>query len=59
MAVLVKCTIGMHRSVAMAEKLAEEVARWKGVKVFCEHLDLNDAIAEMESKGHGPYPKWW
>lgn len=59
MAVLVKCTMGMHRSVAMAEKLAEEVARWKGVKVFCEHLDLNDAIAEMESRGYGPYTKWW
>lgn len=54
-AVLVKSTMGMHRSVVMAEKLAEEVVRWKGVKVFCEHLDLNDAIAEMERRGYGPY----
>lgn len=59
MAVLVKCTMGMHGSVAMAEKLADQVARWKGIKVFCEHLDINDAITEMESRGYGPYTKCW
>lgn len=58
-AVLVKCTAGMHRSVAMAEGLAEEVSRWRGVKVRTEHADLREAVGAMEEKGYGPYIRWW
>lgn len=39
-AVLINCRAGMHRSVAMAEKLAMEVRRWDGFKAECMHLDV-------------------
>lgn len=43
-AVLVNCTAGMHRSVAVAERLARDVegcGRWAGVLVMVEHLDTD------------------
>lgn len=58
-AVLVKCTAGMHRSVAMAERLADEVSGWGGVKVRVQHADLREAVGAMEERGHGPYIRWW
>lgn len=58
-AVGVKCTAGMHRSVAMAERLAEEVSAWRGVKVRVQHLDLREAVGAMEEKGYGPYYRPW
>lgn len=55
-AVLTSCRAGMHRSVAMAERLAKEVSRWHGVRVEnCKHLDLEDSIRSHERRGHGPY----
>lgn len=39
-AVRINCMAGMHRSVAMANRLAEEVSRWDGFKAQCLHLDL-------------------
>lgn len=38
---IVKCMHGMHRSVAMADKLAREVSRWDGVKVSVEYVLLS------------------
>lgn len=58
-AILVKCVRGMHRSVAMAERLAGEVGRWRGVRVSCEHLDLGEAVGGMVERGYGPYRRWW
>ena len=58
-AVLVKCMAGMHRSVAMAERLADEVSRWRNVKVRVQHADLREAVGAMEEKGYGPYIRWW
>lgn len=58
-AVLVKCMAGMHRSVAMVERLADEVSRWRGVKVRTQHADLREAVGAMEEKGYGPYIRWW
>lgn len=57
--VLVKCMQGMHRSVAMAERLADEVRRWRGVLVRCEHLDLGEAVGAMVQRGYGPYRRIW
>lgn len=60
-AVLTSCTAGMHRSVAMAERLAKEVGtlrmvRGRRVRVGgCHHLDLADSIKSHERRGHGPY----
>ncbi len=39
LAVLVSCRMGMHRSVAMAERLSKSVAAM-GYKTSCKHLDL-------------------
>ena len=58
-AVLVKCMAGMHRSVAMAERLADEVSGWRNVKVRVQHADLREAVGAMEEKGYGPYIRWW
>ncbi|MCJ1424117.1 hypothetical protein MMC29_002004 [Sticta canariensis] len=55
-AVLTSCRAGMHRSVAMAERLAQEVGRWHGVRVkTCKHYDLEESIRSHEERGHGPY----
>lgn len=55
-AVLTSCIAGMHRSVAMAERLAREVGRWHGVSVErCRHLDLEDSVRSHERRCHGPY----
>lgn len=35
---IVKCKAGVHRSVAMAEKLAKEVRRWEGVSVDIQYV---------------------
>lgn len=58
-AVGVKCTAGMHRSVAMVERLADEVSAWRGVKVRVQHIDLREAVGAMEQKGYGPYRRPW
>lgn len=43
-AALINCTAGMHRSVAMAERLAIRVRSWDGFKAECLHLDLEKGI---------------
>lgn len=42
-AVLMNCRAGMHRSVAMAERLAGDVEnwRWEGLNAVVEHLDTD------------------
>lgn len=42
-AVVVNCRAGMHRSVAMAERMARRARRWEGggVRVVVEHLDTD------------------
>ena len=45
-AFLINCTLGRHRSVAMAERLAETVGRWGGYRSECLHLDLMKARNE-------------
>lgn len=55
-AVLTSCRAGMHRSVAMAERLAREVGGWHGLRVErCKHYDLEESIRSHEERGHGPY----
>lgn len=46
LAVLVNCRAGMHRSVAMAERLATDMRSWRwdgfeGVNLVVEHLDTD------------------
>lgn len=41
-AVLINCWMGMHRSVAMAERLAKELNSWAGFRAECAHLDLGN-----------------
>ncbi|CAF9939728.1 hypothetical protein IMSHALPRED_001612 [Imshaugia aleurites] len=51
--VLINCTAGRHRSVAMAERLATEL-RWHGFNAECLHLDIlkaNNIQAENEASG--------
>ena len=43
-AVMVSCYYGVHRSVAMAERLATDIERWTGLSVHCRHLDLGKGI---------------
>ncbi|CAF9936134.1 MAG: hypothetical protein ALECFALPRED_006708 [Alectoria fallacina] len=40
-AVVVNCMSGKHRSVAMAEKLADEIQQWDRIVVNREHLDTD------------------
>ena len=40
-AVVVNCVSGKHRSVAMAEKLADEMEQWDRIVVHREHLDTD------------------
>ena len=40
-AVVVNCMSGAHRSVAMAEKLADEIEKWDRIVVHREHLDTD------------------
>lgn len=42
-AVVLNCRAGMHRSVAVAERLARDVEswQWQGVRVGVEHLDTD------------------
>ncbi len=40
----INCTMGRHRSVAMAEKLAMTVASFEGSKAECLHLDLGKGM---------------
>ena len=40
----INCTVGRHRSVAMAEKLAMTVASFEGSKAECLHLDLGKGM---------------
>lgn len=46
-AFLINCTIGRHRSVAMAERLARAVATLEGSKAKCLHLDLRKGMKEQ------------
>ncbi|KAI4186669.1 MAG: hypothetical protein L6R41_003343 [Letrouitia leprolyta] len=43
--VIVKCKLGVHRSVAMAEKLARIVSGWRGVRVTIEYVILSRSAA--------------
>lgn len=60
MAVVVNCRAGMHRSVAMAERMARRARRWEGggVRVVVEHLDT-DVVrgvrrgVRLKAGGHG------
>lgn len=45
--VVVFCRAGMHRSVAMAEKLARTARGWMGVRVRLRHLDLGRRMREQ------------
>ena len=38
---VVNCVSGKHRSVAMAEKLADEIQQWDRIVVHREHLDTD------------------
>ena len=40
-AVVVNCMSGAHRSVAMAEKLADEIEKWDRIVVHRVHLDTD------------------
>ena len=40
-AVVVNCMSGAHRSVAMAERLADEIEQWDRIVVHREHLDTD------------------
>lgn len=39
--VIVNCQAGVHRSVAMAERLARKVNTWRGVRVTIEYVVLS------------------
>lgn len=43
--VIVRCKAGVHRSVAMAERLAREVRRWDGVRITMRYVVI-------------PFPSW-
>lgn len=47
-AIMVSCYYGVHRSVAMAERLATAVERWTGLSVHCRHLDLGKGIERQQ-----------
>lgn len=49
-AVEINCNAGRHRSVAMAERLAEAVRRWHGFKAECLHLDLEKGLKMQKEK---------
>ncbi|KAL9014440.1 MAG: hypothetical protein Q9173_000922 [Seirophora scorigena] len=50
---IVKCKAGVHRSVAMAEKLAKEVKRWKGVRTSVEYVV--QSLSELIGVGENQY----
>ena len=57
-AVVVNCMSGAHRSVAMAEKLADEIERWDRIVVHREHLDTDvqtrqTRVMRLEAGTHG------
>ena len=47
-AIMVSCYWGVHRSVAMAERLATVVEKWTGLSVHCRHLDLGKGIERQQ-----------
>ena len=47
-AIMVSCYLGVHRSVAMAERLATVVEKWTGLSVHCRHLDLGKGIERQQ-----------
>ena len=47
-AIMVSCYLGVHRSVAMAERLATVVEKWTGLSVHCRHLDLGKEIERQQ-----------
>lgn len=59
-AVLVGCHAGMHRSVAVAERLAKDMAGWHGPgvdSVRCLHMDLGQSWIKQQwrlKKGKRP-----
>lgn len=44
--ILMYSTAGMHRSVAVAERLAKDLKRTKGWEVQCKHLDMEQGAAD-------------
>jgi hypothetical protein len=58
--VLVGCHAGMHRSVAIAERLAKDMAGWHGPgvdSVRCLHMDLGESWIKQQwrlNKGKRP-----
>ena len=63
-AVLVSCRIGVHRSVAMAERLAKELRRRNGIMVTTKHLDkhlwVKKKMEEIDWKvWQDQYHKWF
>jgi RNase adapter protein RapZ len=48
--VAVGCTGGRHRSVAMAERIAEELRRRLQVQVDVSHRDIGEADREARSE---------
>ncbi|KAL8647931.1 MAG: hypothetical protein Q9210_005269 [Variospora velana] len=38
---IVRCKAGVHRSVAMAERLAREVRRWDGVRITMSSIKIS------------------
>jgi predicted protein tyrosine phosphatase len=50
-AVMVSCVMGVHRSVAMAERLAFELRRRNGIKVETKHLDRQKWVERMRKEG--------
>lgn len=46
MSILMYSTAGMHRSVAVAERLAKDLKRTKGWEVQCKHLDMEQGAAD-------------
>ena len=63
-AIMVSCYIGVHRSVAMAERLATDIEkRWTGLSVHCRHLDLGKEIERQRRakyrEGYWPRVARW
>lgn len=51
-AVLINCVAGIHRCVAMAERLAGAVESWRGFFVDCNHMQLEQAIRVREERDY-------
>lgn len=54
-AILVLCRAGMHRSVAMAERLAKQISTWQYLDATVCHFDLRSSMLRWEQMGRGRY----